>query len=249
MNILSSEVKQETVTESGVNTDEEPLEVEKKVLNKQTTSKSIEVMKLQYNFNTAQNNHLAELSSDKYTSLWGGVIYVSNGSCEYVNWRQGGPSWSNVRIGNTSSTVGRIGCLVTSIVILIEKSGVNTTISPFNPETFVETLNKNGGFDGSENLQYAAVRKAVLGFKYVGNVNLIGKSRSEKLATISQYFGQGYYLTVEVKGATQGSQHWVAITGIDSVNIMMVDPASSQTIMWNAYDIGKTTQFNYFKAE
>ena len=249
MNSLSSEVKDETVTERGVNTDEEPTEVEKKVLHIKITSKSVEDMKSQYNFNTAQNNQLAELSSDKYSSLWGGVIYGSNGSGEYVNWRQGDPSWSNVRIGNTNSTVGRIGCLVTSIAILIEKSGVNTTISPFNPGTFVEALNKNSGFDGSGNLQYAAVSKAVPCFKYVGNVNLRGKSRSEKLATISQYFSQGYYLTAEVKGATQGSQHWVDITGVDSVNVMMVDPASSQTIMWNAYEVGKTTQFNYFKAE
>lgn len=247
MNTLSSEVKEETVTERGVNTSEEPKEVQKKVLHIIITSKSVEDMKSQYNFNTAQNNQLAELSSDKYASLWGGVIYGSNGSGEYVNWRQGDPSWANVRIGNTSSTVGRIGCLVTSIAILIEKSGVNTTISPFNPGTFVEALNKNGGFDGYGNLQYAAVNKAVPGFEYVGNVNLREKSRSEKLATISQYFSQGYYLTAEVKGATQGSQHWVAITGVDSVNVMMVDPASSQTIMWNAYEVGKTTQFNYFK--
>lgn len=247
MNTLSSEVKEETVTERGVNTSEEPKEVQKKVLHIIITSKSVEDMKSQYNFNTAQNNQLAELSSDKYASLWGGVIYGSNGSGEYVNWRQGDPSWANVRIGNTSSTVGRIGCLVTSIAILIEKSGVNTTINPFNPGTFVEALNKNGGFDGYGNLQYAAVNKAVPGFEYVGNVNLREKSRSEKLATISQYFSQGYYITAEVKGATQGSQHWVAITGVDSVNVMMVDPASSQTIMWNAYEVGKTTQFNYFK--
>ena len=246
MNSLSSEVKEETVTEQGVNTDEEPKEVEKKVLHIKITSKSVEDMKSKYSFNTEQNKQLAELSSDKYSSLWAGVIYGSNGSGEYVNWRQGDPSWANVRIGNTSSTVGRIGCLVTSIAILIEKSGVNTTISPFNPGTFVEALNKNGGFDGSGNLQYAAVNKAVPGFKYVGNVNLRGKSRSEKLALIQQYFSQGYYITAEVKGATPGNQHWVAVTGIDSVNVMMVDPASSQTIMWNAYEVSKTSQFNYF---
>ena len=247
MNSLSSEVKEETVTEQGVNTDEEPKEVEKKVLHIKITSKSVEDMKSQYSFNNEQNTQLAELSSDKYSSLWAGVIYGSNGSGEYVNWRQGDPSWSNVRIGNTNSTVGKIGCLVTSIAILIEKSGVNTTISPFNPGTFVEALNKNGGFDSGGNLQYAAVNKAVPGFSYVGNVNLRGKSRSEKLATISQYFSQGYYITAEVKGATPGNQHWVAITGIDSVNVMMVDPASSQTIMWNAYEVSKTSQFNYFK--
>ena len=64
---------------------------------------------------------------------------------------------------------------------------------------------------------------------------------------ISQYFSQGYYITAEVKGATPGNQHWVAVTGVDPINVMMVDPASSQTIMWNAYEVSKTSQFNYFK--
>lgn len=249
MNSLSSEVKVEKVIEQGVNVNEEPKEVEKKVLHIKITSKTVEDMKLQYNFNAAQNKQLAELSSDKYANLWSGVIYGVNNSGEYVNWRQTDPSWANIKIGNTNSTIGKIGCLVTSIAILIEKSGANTTISPFNPGTFVEALNKNNGFDSGGNLQYVAVNKAVPGFSYVGNVNLRGKTRSEKLALITQYFNQGYFITTEVKGATPGNQHWVAVTGVDSINVMIVDPASSQTIMWNAYEVSKTSQFNYFKAE
>lgn len=249
MNSLSSEVKVEKVIEQGVNVNEEPKEVQKKVLHIKITSKTVEDMKLQYNFNAAQNKQLAELSSDKYANLWSGVIYGVNNSGEYVNWRQTDPSWANIKIGNTNSTIGKIGCLVTSIAILIEKSGANTTISPFNPGTFVEALNKNNGFDSGGNLQYVAVNKAVPGFSYVGNVNLRGKTRSEKLALITQYFNQGYFITTEVKGATPGNQHWVAVTGVDSINVMIVDPASSQTIMWNAYEVSKTSQFNYFKAE
>ena len=249
MNSLSSEVKVEKVIEQGVNVNEEPKEVQKKVLHIKITSKTVEDMKLQYNFNAAQNKQLAELSSDKYANLWSGVIYGVNNPGEYVNWRQTDPSWANIKIGNTNSTIGKIGCLVTSIAILIEKSGANTTISPFNPGTFVEALNKNNGFDSGGNLQYVAVNKAVPGFSYVGNVNLRGKTRSEKLALITQYFNQGYFITTEVKGATPGNQHWVAVTGVDSINVMIVDPASSQTIMWNAYEVSKTSQFNYFKAE
>ena len=248
MNTLSSEVKVEKVIEQGINVNEEPKEVQKKVLHIKITSKTVEDMKLQYNFNAAQNKQLAELSSDKYANLWSGVIYGVNNSGEYVNWRQTDPSWANIKIGNTNSTIGKIGCLVTSIAILIEKSGANTTISPFNPGTFVEALNKNNGFDSGGNLQYVAVNKAVPGFSYVGNVNLRGKTRSEKLALITQYFNQGYFITAEVKGATPGNQHWVAVTGVDSINVMIVDPASSQTIMWNAYEVSKTSQFNYFKA-
>lgn len=247
MNTISSEVKEETVIEQGINTDEEPKEVQKNVLRIKIANKSVDEMKTKYNFNTEQNKQLAELSSNQYSSLWNGVIYGLNDSGEYVNWRQGDSTWSNIKIGNTNSTIGQIGCLVTSIAILIEKSGINTTISPFNPGTFVEALNKNNGFDSGGNLQYAAVSKAVPGFSYAGNVNLRGKSRSEKIALITQYFNQGYFITAEVKGATQGNQHWVAITGVDSVNVMMVDPGSNHNIMWNAYEMGKTSQFNYFK--
>ena len=132
----------------------------------------------------------------------------------------------------------------------ITKSGVPTpNIEPFNPGTFVETLNKNGGFDERGNLYYGPISKVVPNFKYVGNVNLRGKSRSEKLALITQYVNAGYFVTEEVKGATPGNQHWVAVTGVNGNNVSMVDPASNQTDMWSAYEWSKSSQFNYFKAE
>lgn len=248
MNSLTSEVKDEMVTEQGTNADEMPKQVQKKVLHIKINTKTLEQMKNDYHFSPAQNKQLAELTDNKYASLWNGVIYGAADSGEYVNWRQAGQSWSNIKIGNTNSTLGQIGCLVTSISILIEKSGCNTTISPFNPGTFLEALNKNNAFDGSGNLQYAGVTRAVPNFSYVGNVNLRGKSRTEKLALITQYFNQGYYLAIEVKGATPGNQHWVAITGISGNNVIIVDSASDGTDLWSSYEWGKTSQFNYFKA-
>ncbi len=247
MNEVTSEVKVETVTEQGTNALERPKEVQKKVLHIKITSKNIEEMKTKYYLNAMQLDQIKELSDEQYASLWSGVIYGSEEG-EYTKWRQRGVTWSNIKIGNTNSTIGDIGCLVTSISILIEKSGVSTPMVPFNPGTFVEALNKKGGFDSNGNLQYAAVNKVVPEFKYVGKVNLRNKTREEKLATISQYYNQGYYLTVEVKGATEGNQHWVAVTGINGNNIIIVDPASDRTDMWSAYEWGKTTQFNYFKA-
>lgn len=248
MNSLSSEVKTEKVTEQGINTDEMPKEVEKRVLHITINSKTAEQMISEYNFNSAQLKQYNELSSNDYNLLWSGVIYGLNDTGEYVNWRQSGASWSNIKIGNTNSTIGNIGCLVTSIAILIEKSGANTTIIPFNPGTFVEALNNNGGFDSKGNLQYAAVNKVVPNFQYIGKIDLKNKTRAEKLALITQYFNQGYYLTVEVKGATEGNQHWVAITGINGNNVVIVDPASDKTDLWSAYEWSKSSQFNYFKA-
>lgn len=248
MNEISSEVKDEMVTERGTNTDELPKEVQKKVLHITISSKTADQMKTQYSFNPLQLNQYNELMKDDYSMLWNGIIYGLD-SGEYMNWRQRDASWSNVRIGNTTSTIGDIGCLVTSIAILIQKSGVNTaTITPFNPGTFVEALNKVGGFSSNGSLQYAPISQVVPDFKYMGQIELRGKTREEKLSTITNYFNQGYYLTVEVKGATPGNQHWVAVIGIDGNNIKMADPASNQTDMWNAYEWNKTSQFNYFKA-
>ena len=248
MNEISSEVKDEIVTERGTNTDELPKEVQKKVLHITISSKTAEEMKTQYSFNPLQLNQYNELMKDDYAMLWNGVIYGLD-SGEYMNWRQRDASWSNIRIGNTTSTMGDIGCLVTSIAILIQKSGVNTaTITPFNPGTFVEALNKVGGFSSNGSLQYAPISQVVPDFKYIGQIELRGKTREEKLSTITNYFNQGYYLTVEVKGATPGNQHWVAVIGIDDNNIKMVDPATDHTDMWSAYEWSKTSQFNYFKA-
>lgn len=247
MNEVTSEVKVETVIEQGTNALERPKEVQKKVLHIKITSKNIEEMKTKYYLNAMQLDQIKELSDEQYASLWSGVIYGSEEG-EYTKWRQRGAAWSNIKIGNTNSTIGDIGCLVTSIAILIEKSGVSTPMVPFNPGTFVETLNTKGGFDSDGNLQYTAVNKVVPEFRYVGHVELRNKTREEKLSLITQYFEQGYYLTIEVKGATPGNQHWVAVTGINGNNIIIVDPASNRADMWSAYEWNKTSQFNYFKA-
>ena len=249
MNEITSEVKTEMVKSSSVNTTGIEPDSQKKVLHIYIKSKTADEMKTKYNFNPAQLKQYNELSNKKYASLWNNAIFGSVDSGEYVNWRQTDPKWASIKVGNSSGTLGSIGCLITSISILIEKSGCNTMIKPFNPGTFLEALNKNNGFDGNGNLQYAAVTKAVPAFKYVGNQNLRGKSKEEKLSIIKQYLDSGYYLTAEVKGATKGRQHWVAVTKVDENSVIMVDPGSNQTIMWNAYNYEKTSQFNYFKVE
>lgn len=248
MNSLSSEVKTETIIEQGVNTDELPTEIEKEVLHIIITSKNAEQMKEEYSFNELQLEQYNELLSDEYSSLWNGIIY-SIDSGEYTTWRQSGASWSNIRIGNTASTIGQIGCLVTSIAILIEKSEVENKLVPFNPGVFVEELNKNNGFDDKGNLQYSAISKVVPNFKYMDTVDLRNKSKNEKFSIIKKYIEDGYYLTTEVKGATAGNQHWVAITDVEGNNIYIVDPASNYTELWPSYDWDKTTQFIYFKVK
>ena len=249
MNNISSYVNNENVIQQGVNIDETPQSLQEQVLHIKIDSKNINQMKNQYHLNFQQNLQLEELSSKKYVSLWNGVIYGIENSGDFVNWRQRDSKWSNIKIGNTSSNICDIGCLVTSIAILIEKSNCNNFITPFNPGIFVEELNKNNGFDYKGNLQYAAINKVIPNFKYAGNINLRGKTKEEKFKSIKQYFDKGYYITIEVKGATPGNQHWVALNDIYNNELIMVDPGTNHTNLWNSYEYIKTSQFNYFKIE
>lgn len=223
---------------------------EKRVLHININSITINDIMDKYNFTEKQRQQYLELTSEENDKLWYGVIYGNyrdNGEIE--EWKQAGKEWSNIKIGTTNKTIGGIGCLTTSIAILIKKSGVSTKdIYPFNPGTFVIALNNNYGFDKHGNLSYNAINKAVPNFKYVGTVELRGKSKSQKLYEIQKYSENGYYLAIEVKGATKNSQHWVALDSVNNNRVLMLDPSSKEKDMWNKYDWNKTSQFIYFKA-
>ena len=73
------------------------------------------------------------------------------------------------------------------------------------------------------------------------------KSKSEKFSAIKKYYENGYYLAIEVAGATETEQHWVALDYVTDNKIIMLDPGSNETNMWKKYDWNLTTQFVYFK--
>lgn len=240
---LNSNYQRPTISDNGESE-------EKKVLHIYINSQNIDFMKSKYSFNEDQNKQYDEISGEKYLSLWSSVIYgVYGSSGEITEWKQYGKEWSNIKIGNTNSTIGDIGCLVTSISILIKKSDIPTgKVYPFNPGTFVTALNNNYGFDSRGNLQYAAISKVVPNFKYQDRIDLRDKSKSEKLSEIKRYYESGYYIAVEVKGGSKNNQHWVAIDNVTNNTVVMLDPGSNATDMWSEYDWSKTSQFVFFKA-
>ena len=109
----------------------------------------------------------------------------------------------------------------------MKKSGENKTIFPFNPKVFVDELNKQNGFTENDSLIYSVMSDIVPNFQYVDIIVLRGKSETEKLELIMQYFNNCYYLAVEVKGVTNGNQHWVALNNVASNDIVMIDYASN----------------------
>lgn len=166
----------------------------------------------------------------------------------YANWKQYEGEWINVQLGSSGKTIKSIGCLATSVSILIAKSGVPTNVAgDFNPGTFVTALSRVGGFSSGGLFQWWTVERVAPSFKYVGKTSVAGMSQSAKLSTLQNLLNSGYYVVAEVKGDT--GEHWVAIDGISNGRIIMMDPGSPSTDLWSQYNWVNTSQFNYFKVE
>lgn len=185
-----------------------------------------------------------------------GATNISKNSCsnssgcvstgDFAGWKQCGMSWSNTPMGNSGRTLCNIGCLVTSVSMQIAKSGVPTNISNFNPGSFVEFLNKNGGFVSGGNFVWAGATKAAPSFVYQGSVSVLGMTKQQKLDKLKSLVSQqGVYVVAEVKGNT--GQHWVAIDGINGDTINMLDPSSSSNDMWGYYNWANTSTFAYYR--
>lgn len=164
----------------------------------------------------------------------------------YANWKQYEGAWVNITLGNSGKTIRQIGCLATSISMLIAKSGVPTNVQgDFNPGSFVEAMNRNGGFVSGGNLVWGAVQNVAPQFKYVNKINVHAMSQQQKLSKLQELLSQGYYVVAEVKGDT--GQHWVAIDSISNNQIIMMDPGSSSNNMWAKYNWINTSCFSYFR--
>ena len=244
-NTITTEVRNETNDSTSFNPGSFQISNnDKKILYVNVNSKSLDDVMKNYNFTESQKEQIRELTSSEYDDMWSNLLYGSE-TGDYIYWRQKGAEWSNIMLGNSGKTIGDIGCLATSISVLIEKSGVNNSLIPFNPGVFVTKLNENNGFDSEGNLQYAAINKVIPNFEYVGKVNLNGKTQKEKLTKIKTYYEQGYYIAVEVMGST--GQHWIAVVNVNGNIIKMVDPSSDSTDLWSTYNWKNTSQFVYFR--
>ena len=164
----------------------------------------------------------------------------------YANWKQYEGSWVNITLGNSGKTIRQIGCLATSISMLIAKAGVPTIVQgDFNPGSFVEAMNRNNGFVSGGNLSWNAVQKVAPSFKYVTSINVHRWSQDKKLSKLQELLNAGYYVVAEVKGDT--GQHWVAIDNISGNQIIMMDPGSRSTNMWAQYNWANTSRYSYFR--
>ena len=190
-----------------------------------------------------------------YKRLYGSGIEEYGDSCSaniagttgaFASWRQMDPKWKDISLGGSSS-VGRAGCLVTSISMQIARSGTKigslpSGYSEFNPGAFVTSSNEHDGFAGGGNYAWTGFQTIAPNWG-VGDFVSLGVSSNDKLAEavsreLSSGFGSEQYqkfLVLQIHHATS-SQHWVAVNGVENGVVTIFDPARDGTTLDANYD-------------
>ncbi len=143
-------------------------------------------------------------------------------------WKQWDPTWSSNQLGS-SKTIGSSGCLVTSVAMLMARSGTQlTNASTFNPAVLVDTLNNNGGFSGND-FTWTGYQSLAPNWRVGDSVSIstsdsatLANKIQEELSTPAE--GQYQKFIVVQIYHDGGSQHWVAVTGAQNGQLSILDP-------------------------
>lgn len=162
-------------------------------------------------------------------------------SGDWATWKQTDPRWASVPLGN--STIGDVGCLITSMAIQLSRSGTNinlpTGVSEFNPGVFVQynpSMIGYGDCSACYNGTTPWIQSMAPGFVGAGKTGNICGTQQEKVNKISEYINQGYYLVTRVKYAPHG-EHWVAIIGTSGNEVQIADPGWPTTELFSYYGV------------
>lgn len=176
------------------------------------------------------------ITDPQYTNAICNELGASTG--DWANWKQYDPKWKSVPLG--PSTVGAIGCAMTSVAIQIARSGVSTTLgADFNPGTFAQALTQVGGFDSRGNIDWSSVTKIAPSFHWTGT-RVYG---SVSPSTIDSLIQQGYYVILNVKNG----RHWVAVDRVEGNKIYMFDPGSGGTEVGQTYGLSSVVGYTTYR--
>lgn len=157
------------------------------------------------------------------------VEIIANSEIE--NWKQCDSAWGSIWLGGKyGGSVCSIGCAATSISIQIARSGVSTTVSPFNPGAFANTVQANGGFSSGGGITWSMTTTVAPKFVYDNQYYIYG-SKTEKVNKINSLIADGNKFAIVGKpdccdkNGGWYAGHWVAYNkGVGDI-IYDFDPA------------------------
>ena len=140
----------------------------------------------------------------------------------WSNWKQTQEPWGSLDMPKPNkkcSTISNCGCAITSLAILIARSGVPTSLDPdFNPGTFYQAIKPHMNGNGVTWNEPSIVTP------YIKLHTVVYPSQSS-LEKLREFLRQGYYVIVGVKG----NGHWVVVLGENGNTFDIVDPGWDKT--------------------
>lgn len=144
---------------------------------------------------------------------------------------QGDSRWSNIKLGNSNSTMGASGCAVTSIAIGISCSGTEVTIANFDAGKFLNKLNEGNCFepDGGISWGCSAITQIAPKVKKEYSESGIGNySNNYKIEVINKYNVNNNFVIVHFVNSAHPRGHYVVVTSINGNEIIAKDPAGGK---------------------
>ncbi len=155
-------------------------------------------------------------------------------SGDWASWKQGDPQWSGLELNH--STLGKVGCLITSHAMMFAKNSSLLVIPDFNPGTYAKALMDNGCLVNGDNFSYDCGVRTAIGDKEYERITRSG-SYDYLVGEIANLLNQGYEVILKVKDAAyDGTDHYVFVTGVEGNDIYIADPGRDCTVVLDVYN-------------
>lgn len=163
----------------------------------------------------------------------GSAVFANSSASEhYYDWKQNDPRWSSITIG--SKTMGENGSAVTSLAMLLVKSGFKNE-SDFNPGIFANDLKSVGAFNGDE-IDWNAPTKLVPQFKYCGETT-VSCHPGYGWNSLAEYYDDGYYIVV----SPVNREYWMAVEKVSTRHMSSTVTCSYASVL----DPGTEEHYTY----
>ena len=253
-NMISKQVKEKCVDESKKITQENILKDNE--IGTQTLTcaegETYETEELGYKLDNEKYKEFLRQFIEKKYYLEGehqieGVILNSNSESfntrpatgDFRNWTQCGQSWSSITVPKSSSSMCKIGCLITSVTIQIARSGTAITTDTIDPGIAVKKYN----FASGGNFYWTSTTNIAPNFVYLSSINLTGMTKQAIAAKLTSYDPNKYYIVLAVSKKNKNKiHHYVALDYVDNStsNIYIMDPAGlAYTDLYARYKLYK----------
>ena len=128
----------------------------------------------------------------------------------YPLYKQCDSKWGSDRLGTSSNTICKAGCLMSSVSMVLADCGKTISGATSTPKTLNTWLTHNGGYASGDLFVWGSVSKFGLGY--------VGKTATH--SQIQSHFKSGKAVVLNVNNGG----HWVLMTGISGSNYLVHDP-------------------------